>query len=148
MSILTVFYAIRNNKGQYFKARKYGKDDWTDKIEEARTYVKPGPARALITHFASSVELNGKTASRIASSGDIMELVELRVTEIVAFKEVSRVRASLSKKEKAEYEQRKYEVQQLRRSAEIKLQEAQDTIDRLNRDQTDGGGWRSLGKIR
>jgi hypothetical protein len=121
---LVVLYAVRNKDGQYFRAKGYGGsgDTWVDSLKKARIYSKPGPARAQVTFFANNYPKYG-----------IPELVELRVTEVVAFKEEIRVMKSQYRKEKEKAERAKRDAEQERKYAEKQLAEAQETLRRLGK---------------
>jgi len=136
MTVHLTLYAVRNRHGKYMaKANRAGLS-WVADLKDARLYSKPGPARSQVTWYANH-ELKG----------GIPDLVELRVTEVVALNELNRVQKSMNRKATAEEKRRRDEVRHLRRSAEIKLQEAKDMLARLDRDQPDvdsnnGGGWK------
>jgi len=121
---LLVLYAVRNRDGKYFHAKGYGHcgATWVDDIKKARIYPRPGPARARVTYFVTNYPQFG-----------VPELVELRVTEVVAAKEEDRVQKSQQRKQAAEARraerQAKYDLER----AEHKLKEAQDELNRLKK---------------
>ena len=122
MTVHLTMYAVRNRHGKYMaKANRDGLA-WVSDLKNARVYANPGPARSQVTWYANH-----------DPKGGIPDLVELRVTEVVAVNEVSRVQKSISRKEKAEAERNKRDAESLRRQAEIKLKEAQDTLEGLKR---------------
>ena len=113
-------YGLRNLQGKYMAKLNRKGWTWVDDLKIARIYVKPGPARSQITWYANHYPEDG-----------IPELIELRVTEVVAINEDSRVNNSISRKEKATAKHKKMYAENMRRCAEIKLKEAQETLDRL-----------------
>jgi hypothetical protein len=121
-NVLMTLYAVRNRDGQYFRAKGYGGcgETWVDSLSRARIYPKPGPARAQVTFFANNYPKFG-----------VPELVELRVTEVVAIQEQGRVRKSQEHKARQEAEYAKRDAEREKRQAETKLNEAQETLRRL-----------------
>ena len=50
---LAKFYAVRNDKGQYYRtySRRSSPAGWEDKLEDASVYSRVGPARGLATRL-------------------------------------------------------------------------------------------------
>ena len=119
---MLTMYAVRNGQGGYFRNKGYGGygETWMKGLDKARIYPRPGPARAIVTFFATSYPEFG-----------VPELVELRVTEVIAVDETDRVRKSLDRKAKADaaYEERRARREQ--EAATRKLNEAKEELARL-----------------
>ena len=83
-----VLYAVRNNKGQYFRAKGYGGggNTWVDDINKAKIYGKTGGARGTITWFANNYP-NYPTP----------DLIKLTVTGIEVMDEKGRVEKAKQK---------------------------------------------------
>ena len=125
---LMVLYAVRNRDGHYFRAKGYGGygDTWVPDLKKARIYPRPGPARAQVTFFANHHPKYG-----------IPELVELRVTEVVAIQETERIRKVQTRKAKQEAESAKRHAQWEKDQAQKKLSEAKETLARLKKAEED-----------
>jgi hypothetical protein len=108
---LAVFYAVRNDKGEYY--RMYDKNrstGWKKDLADAKLWTRIGPAKGKITALS-----HGK--------GPIPELVEFIVREVRVVDQ--RVRVAEAK--------RKLEEEEIKRQAAIKalrLQAAQSDYDR------------------
>jgi hypothetical protein len=106
-----LIYAVRNSKGQYFRAVGYGGrgDQWVDEIGRARLYVKIGQARARVTYFANH-NPNGFP---------VPELIEFRAVESRVLDEAERVVKVTKRKqiERERYKERraKWELEQAQR---------------------------------
>jgi hypothetical protein len=86
---LAVFYAIRNEKGQYWRTYdKYRSPGWKDNLEDAKLWTRIGPAKAKITALS-----HGK--------GPVPELVEFVVREVRVVDQNARI-AEFRKKQEAE----------------------------------------------
>jgi hypothetical protein len=122
--VLMVLYAVRNRDGQYFRAKGYGGygETWVDSLSKARIYPKPGPARGQVTYFATNHPTYG-----------VPELVELRVTEVVALDETARVQKSRDRKAKQEAAWKERDALHEREVAQRQLNEARDTLERLRK---------------
>jgi len=120
-SLLTM-YAVRNKDGQYFRSKGYcgSGETWVDDIKKARIYPKPGPARAQVTFFAGAYPKYG-----------VPDIVELRVTEVVAVDEAVRVKKALHRKS-VQRERWGIGIDAIRcEMAQKKLKEAQEELARL-----------------
>ena len=119
---LLVMYAVRNKDGQYFRAKGYGGygETWVDALSKARIYPRPAQARSRVTYFAEHFPSFG-----------VPELVELRVTEIVALNESTRVKKSQQKKAAKRARWAENQAKSDLERAERKMKEAQAEIDRL-----------------
>jgi len=109
-----VLYAVRNNKGQYFRAKGYGGGgaSWVDDINKAKIYGKTGGARGTITWFANN-----------HPKYPTPDLIKLTVTSLEVMDETTRVKKAIEKKAKAE-------AAQAERKAKIKLADAQRDLER------------------
>lgn len=126
--VLLTLYAVQNRDGQYFRAKGYGGsgETWVDSLTQARIYPRPGPARGQATFFATNYPSYG-----------VPKLVELRVTEVAAFDETSRVQKSQQRKAKREAEWADEAAAYAKQKAECQLKEAQETLKRLRRAEAD-----------
>lgn len=119
---LLTMYAVRNQEGKFFRAKGYGGygDTWVDDIEKAKIYPRIGQARSRVTFFANTYPQYG-----------IPDLVELRVTEMIAVQEVKRVKKSQNRKEKYAADMKKKHAEWEKQRAEEKIAEGQETLRRL-----------------
>jgi hypothetical protein len=117
-----VMYAVRNEKGQYFKAKGYQGygDTWIDDINKARIYGKTGGARGVITWFANHYP-QFPTPS----------LIKLTVTEIEVIDESERIEKSKIRKATALAKRNELMAKRVLQHAERKLAAAQAEINRL-----------------
>lgn len=119
---LLTMYAVRNKDGKYFRSKGYcgSGETWVDDIKNARIYPKPGPARSQVTFFAGAYPRYG-----------VPDIVELRVTEVVAVDETIRVQKSLDRKavQQAKWKLRSEAIRF--EMAQKKLKEAQEELARL-----------------
>jgi hypothetical protein len=117
-----VLYAVRNSKGQFFRAKGYSGSGatWVDDINKAKIYGGTGGARGTITWFANHCP-NYPTP----------ELIKLTVTGMEVMDETARIKKAQERKLKAEQEREarnaKYELEQAQR----KLDEAQARLNKL-----------------
>jgi hypothetical protein len=84
---LLVLYAVRNSRGEWFRAKGYqGRGEtWVADMKSAKIYARPGPAKTQVTFFAKKFpEL------------PVPELVELVVTEVRAVDQVARVKKAIN----------------------------------------------------
>lgn len=105
------FYTVGNHKQEFLGA---GRTGWTPDLAKARIYQKPGGARNRVTS--------------LASGGDIPNLVELHVTEVVTISEKERVEKSRNRKARHQDEQAAREAQYELDRAQRQMKEAQATI--------------------
>lgn len=121
---ILVLYAVRNSKGQYFKAKGYsgGGASWVDDINKARIYGKTGGARGTITWFATN-----------HPSYPTPDLIKLTVTGLEVMDEKERIQKTLDKKIKAEIERDKRNASYELKDAQRKLDEAQARLNKLTK---------------
>lgn len=121
-TVYLTMYAVRNQEGKFFRAKGYGGygDTWVDDLKKAKIYPRIGQARSRVTFFANTYPQYG-----------IPDLVELRVTEMIAVQEVKRVKKSQSRKEKHEAEMKKQRAEWEKKRAEEQIAKAQATLRRL-----------------
>jgi hypothetical protein len=108
---LPVLYAVQNTDGQWFRRKGYGGygKTWVSDFSNARIYTKIGPARGVITFFATHYK-----------DHDAPKLVQLCVGEIKEIDETDRIKKSIRNKEISEA---KREVR--RRNQEMELAQKQ-----------------------
>lgn len=125
MESLLEMYAVQNQDGQWFRAKGMngGGKTWVDDLKKAKIYPKIGAARRTVTWFANNFP-----------DFAIPALVKLKVTEIEAVVETERVKKSQKDKATKEAEFAKQQAIWNREYAERKLKEAQDNLDKLNKD--------------
>ena len=119
---LLILYAVQNRDGKFFRAKGYGGsgETWVDELKGARIYSRPGPARSQVTFFSSSYPSFG-----------VPKLVELHVTAVVEKDETKRVQKSQDRKAIKEEERRVRHAQWEKEQAQRKLNEAQETLNRI-----------------
>jgi len=115
-------YAVRNKKGQWFRAKGqggYGKS-WVDDINKAKIYPKSGGARRTVTWFYNNYPEFGACY-----------FVELNITSFTLIDETDILLKKKAKKERekkeSEVRQKEYEIERAQR----KLKEAQEELKRL-----------------
>lgn len=117
-----VLYAVRNSKGQFFRAKGYSGsgESWVDDINKAKIYGGTGGARGTITWFANHYP-----------DYPTPELIKLTVTSMEVMDEAERIKKAQERKLKAEQEREarnaKYELEQAQRN----LDEAQARLNKL-----------------
>jgi hypothetical protein len=120
MSIELKVYVVRNQDGQFFKAKGFGGSGptWVDDIQRARIYPKIGQARGRVTWFANNYPDYG-----------VPDIIELTASKAKVIKEEDRV-----KKKQAQQQRALLEYQKKRTQAEKKrlLQQERDIRARLN----------------
>ncbi len=113
------FFAVRNEKGQWFRRKGYGGygDSWVSDIKKARIYNKIGGARTTVTFFAGNYK-DYKTP----------DIVKFAVSAVEVINEADRVQKALNKKEKEkvaqEIRKREHEIEMAKKAkkqAEEKL---------------------------
>lgn len=111
-----ILYTVRNEKGQYFRAKGYGGggNTWVDDINKAKIYGRIGGARGTITWFANNYP-----------KYPTPELVKLTVTGFEVLDETKRVEKAKQKKIKEEAERKKREAERRKADAERELQNAE-----------------------
>lgn len=84
-TVYLTMYAVRNQEGKFFRAKGYGGygNTWVDDLKKAKIYPRIGQARSRVTFFANTYPQYG-----------IPDLVELRVTEMIAVRILIRKRCS------------------------------------------------------
>lgn len=125
MEPLLEIYAVQNQDGKWFRAKGMngsGKT-WVDDLKKAKIYPKIGPARRTITWFANTFP-----------DFAIPALVKLKVTEIEVVVETERVKKSQKDKALKEAEFNRQQAIRNKESAERKLKEAQDELEKINRE--------------
>ncbi len=117
-----ILYAVRNSKGQYFKAKGYNGSgaSWVDDINKARIYGRTGGARGTITWFATN-----------HPSYPTPDLIKLTVTGIEVMDEKARVAKAKQKKATEQANRIKRQAEYQLAEAERKLADAQATIKKL-----------------
>ena len=117
-----ILYAVRNSKGQYFKAKGYNGSgaSWVDDINKARIYGRTGGARGTITWFATN-----------HPSYPTPDLIKLTVTGIEVMDEKARVAKAKQKKATEQAKRIKRQAEYQLAEAERKLADAQATIKKL-----------------
>jgi len=116
------FYAVRNQDGQWFRAKGYGGygSSWTDDPKRARIYQKIGQARSRVTFWANNYPDYG-----------VPDLVRFTVSGAEVIDESDRVKKAKEKKEKWQANQElRYRKHQLK-TAQQKLAAAQAEIEKL-----------------
>lgn len=119
-----VLYAVRNAKGEYFRAKGYGGGgaSWVDDINKAKIYGKTGGARGTITWFANN-----------HPSYPTPDLIKLTVSSIEVMYEKARVKKAIEKKEKSEAAAKEREAQRKLADAERNYLIAKDNLKKLKR---------------
>ena len=108
------FYIVMNNDGQFFRRKGYGGygKTWVDEPATARIYVKPGPARAVVTFFSNSYPEYPPP-----------KILKIEVGTIEVIDEAERLAKSKERKIKAKA------TQELR-TKQYELNRAQEELDR------------------
>lgn len=109
-------YAVRSGDGKYLCKG----NGWVDGLERARLYVKPGPARALVTLLATKFP-----------NSVFPELVELRVTDVVVLDEKERLAKAQLRKAARDARWAARDAEWRREQAVKKLAEAKAEVARL-----------------
>ncbi len=119
-----VLYAVRNSKGQYFRAKGYSSTGatWVDDINKGKIYGGTGPARATITWFANNFK-----------DYPTPDLIKLTVTGIEVIDEGDRVAKAKQKKAEALVKREKYLAQQRLQRAQRDLDDAQARLNNLKK---------------
>lgn len=126
MENIMTFYAIRNEKGDFFRAKgfsNYGKT-WVNDIKNAKIYSKPKGARGVITWFANRYP-----------EFPTLELIQLNVTSFDVINELVRVQEAKSKKMIAEAKRKEVQLKWDLERAEKSFKEAQDKLEKLKNKQ-------------
>jgi hypothetical protein len=108
-------YAVRNQDGQYFRAKGYGGygNSWVNELEKAKLYSKIGQARSRVTWWYNAYPEYG-----------ICEIVELEAVVVETYKEDQRIADEKKKKSRAE-------KNRLIKKARQDLQKAQAVLEGL-----------------
>lgn len=115
---MTVF-AIRLD-GKFYRTNNRGYPaGWVSKLEDAKLWTKPGPAKAKVTV--------------LAGEGDVPELVELVVTEFRVVNQDQRVAAARAKREREEAVQEAHRRQQELERAQAELRRAEERVRQLQK---------------
>lgn len=119
-----VLYAVRNSKGEYFRAKGYsgGGATWVDDINKAKIYGKTGGARGTITWFANN-----------HPKYPTPDLIKLTVTSIEVMDETARVKKAVEKKAKAEAAQAERDAKRKIADAERDLERAKERLKQLKK---------------
>ena len=110
-------YAVRNQEGQWFRAKGYGGygKTWVDDIMRAKLYTHIGQARSRVTYFATEWPEYG-----------IPNIVEFTVTESRVLDEQDRVGKAQERKQiteaKREGQDRKRRLESAKRDYERAMQ--------------------------
>ena len=112
-NINLTLYVVRNDKGQFFRAKGYGGggQTWVDDINKAKIYGKIGGARGTITWFANTYP-----------KFPTLELLKLTITGVEVIDETERVNKAKEKKIIAE-------ANSAKRNAERELEAAKRDFD-------------------
>lgn len=115
---MTVF-TIRLD-GKFYRTNNRGyRAGWVDRLQDAKLWTKPGPAKAKVTV--------------LAGEGDVPELVELVVTEFRVINQDQRVAAARAKKEREEAAQEAQCRQQDLERARTELRRAEERVRQLEK---------------
>lgn len=117
-----ILYAVRNSKGQYFRAKGYSGSGatWVDDINKAKIYGRTGGARGTITWFANN-----------HPKYPTPDLIKLTVTGIEVIDETKRVEKAKQKKAEQEANRKKAQAEYDLKEAERKFAEAQANLAKL-----------------
>lgn len=119
-----VLYAVRNEKGEFFRAKGYGGggQTWVSDINKAKIYGKIGGARGTITWFANN-----------HPKYPTLELLRLTVGKVEVLDETERVKKAKDKKAEKEAKYQKAQAQRNLKEAENELAAAQAKLNRLKK---------------
>ena len=119
---LLILYVVRNEIGQFFRAKGYGSggSTWVDDINKAKNYGRIGGARGTITFFANNYP-----------KYPTPELIKLTVSGFEVIDETERVRKAKAKKEKKEAEAKSRKAKRDLEDAERKFNDAKRTLDKI-----------------
>lgn len=119
-----ILYVVRNEKGQFFRAKGYGGGGatWVDDINKAKIYSHTGGARGTITWFANNYP-----------KYPTLELIKLTVTGLEVMDETARVKKAQEKKAKQEAKRKQRQAEYKLAEAERNLKEAQEVLKRLKK---------------
>ena len=122
MEIELSVYAVRNSKGQFFRAKGYsgGGDTWVNDINKAKIYPKTGGARGTITWFANNFP-----------EYPTPELIKLTVTKIEVMDETKRVAKVIENKKKEELRQKQARAERELKDAQSRYDKAQADLKKL-----------------
>jgi hypothetical protein len=87
-----VLYAVRGSGGQWFRNKGYvgSGNSWTPEFSKARIYARLGPARSIVTYFATNYPTYGQP-----------EIVSLLIDRIEVIDEGDRIAKLKIRREKA-----------------------------------------------
>lgn len=110
-------YAVRNEKGQWFRRKGYGGsgDTWVDDFAKARIYSRIGPARGVISFFANNY-----------TDYPAPQLIQLEINKLTVLDEKSRI-------QKAQFNKKKRSLEHDIRCKEYQIQRLTDDKNELER---------------
>ncbi len=115
-------YIVVNQEGKYFRAKGMNGhgDSWIDDIQRARIYTKLGPARSVVSFFASKYPTFG-----------IPNIHELNIASTTVLDETKRVEKIVKNKIKAEEKYAKLRLEHELRYAEQVAEKALENLKNL-----------------
>lgn len=123
---IATFYAVRNNKGEYYRTYAQGgrRSGWVKELTDARLWTTIGPAKGKITALSNE-----------HPKDPVPELIEFVVREVNVVDQKARVAQAKVKKAREDAErverQRLYELQY----AQSEFDKAKSRLDKLKRDE-------------
>lgn len=116
-------FAVRNEKGEWYRRKGYGGYGkcWVEKFSQARVYNRIGPARALISWWSNNYK-----------DYPTPQLVQFQVSSIKVLDETARVEKQKLNKQKAEQRKEIRDKQYRLERAQIDLENAQKTLKELS----------------
>lgn len=122
-------YAIRNSKGEWFRAKGrdgYGKKTWNEDLNIAKLYTKLSQARARVTFFANNYK-----------DFPVPQLVEFQATQVRVVDETERVAKAKLKKQLEVENRKKIHAEVELKHAQAALAEAKAKIKKLTEHRAD-----------
>lgn len=115
-------YIVVNKEGKYFRAKGYGGhgESWIDDIQRARIYTRLGPARSIVSFFASEYPTYG-----------IPDIHELKITSSTVLDEKKRVEKTIKKKAEAKAKSEERWAEYRLKQAEEEARKAQERLEQL-----------------
>jgi hypothetical protein len=114
-------YAVRNKKGEYFRAKGYDGygTNWVNELHRARIYTREGPAKSIVTWYANNHPEYG-----------IPELIKLVITKIEVVDQTKRV--TKAQREKA-IRKEQLRIERQRRAITEAERALKDATERLKK---------------
>jgi len=121
--ILLKFYIVRNQSGQYYRAKGYGGygSSWVDDIEKAKVYGRIGPARSQVTFWTSNYPKYGAPV-----------IIELHAIEGKVLDETERVAKALRTKRRQELLNKLYTTEDNLRRAQNAYNDISGKLAEIN----------------